>query len=126
MNPQASSTQLSLDFTPGLTERFSTLLECVRSAVYGNGRNLKGIAADMDMSSSDLSRKLANNPDDPRRFTVQDLESYVRVTGDTLPILYLAQKYCADPAVKQREALVALASMAPQLQALLKAAGVQA
>ena len=78
----------------------------------------------MDMSQSDLSRKLANNPDDPRRFSVLDLEHYVRVTGDTTPILYLAQKYCANPEMRHREALVALAGMAPQLQALLKAAGV--
>ena len=67
-----------------------------------------------------------SNPDDPRRFTLQDLEAYVKATGDTVPILYLAQKYCADSSMRQREALVALASMAPQLQALLKAAGVEA
>ena len=78
---------------------------------------------DMDMSQSDLSRKLANNPDDPRRFTLADLENYIQVTGDTTPILYLAQKYCADNEMKQREALSALTQMVPQIQALLKAAG---
>jgi hypothetical protein len=126
MNPTVSSTQLQLDFTPGLTERFPTALDCVRASVYGNARQLKAIAADMDLTSSDLSRKLACNPDDPRRFTLQDLEAYVKATGDTVPILYLAQKYCADSSMRQREALAALASMAPQLQALLKAAGVEA
>lgn len=123
MNPKHSTTQLSLDFTPGLTERHASVLECVRACVYSNAKPLKTIAMDMDMSQSDLSRKLANNPDDPRRFTVGDLESYVQVTGDITPILYLAQKYCADNEMKQREALAALANMAPQIQALLKAAG---
>lgn len=123
MNPKHSSSQLSLDFTPGLTERYSSVLECIRACAYGNAKPLKTIAMDMDMSQSDLSRKLANNPDDPRRFTVSDLESYVSVTGDTTPILYLAQKYCADNEFRQREALTALANMAPQIQALLKAAG---
>jgi len=123
MNPKHSTTQLSLDFTPGLTERHASVLECVRACVYSNAKPLKTIAMDMDMSQSDLSRKLANNPDDPRRFTVGDLEGYVQVTGDTTPILYLAQKYCADNEMKQREALAALANMAPQIQALLKAAG---
>lgn len=91
--------------------------------MYSNAKPLKTIAMNMDMSQSDLSRKLSNNPEDPRRFTVGDLESYVQVTGDTTPILYLAQKYCADTELKQREALAALANMAPQIQALLKAAG---
>jgi len=122
MNPKLSGSQLSLDFTPGLTERYGTVLECVRAAVYGNARPLKTIAGDMDMSQSDLSRKLANNPDDPRRFTVNDLEAYVQATGDTTPILYLAQKYCADGEARKREALSALANMAPLLQGLLKAA----
>ena len=125
MNPQHSSTsQLHLDFTPGLTERFATLHDCVRACVYTNAKPIKTIAADMDMSPSDLSRKLGNNPDDPRRLTVGDLEAYVQTTGDVTPVLYLAQKFCADSEMKQREALTALANMAPQIQALLKAAGV--
>jgi hypothetical protein len=126
MNPQVSSSQLSLDFTPGLTERFDNVLECVRAGAYANAKPLKSIAMDMDMSQSDLSRKLASNPDDPRRFTVLDLEAYVESTGDTTPILYLAQKFCCDSDLKKREALSALASLAPQLQALLKEAGIKA
>ena len=42
----------------------------------------------------------------------------------TTVIRYLAQKFCVDNDTKQREALAALAGLAPQLQALLKAAGV--
>jgi hypothetical protein len=121
MNPQVSGSQLSLDFTPGLTERYATVLECIRAAVYRNAKPLKTIAMDMDMSQSDLSRKLANNPDDPRRFTVNDLERFIQATGDTTPVLYLAQKYCMDNTLKQREALAALAGMVPQIQALLRA-----
>jgi hypothetical protein len=116
---------MSLDFMPGLTERYDTVLQCIRAQVYGNAKPLKSIAADMDMSQSELSRKLSTNPDDPRRFTVGDLESYVQATGDTTPVLYLAQKFCGTSDHRQREALSALAAMAPQLQALLKAAGVQ-
>ena len=48
------------------------------------------------------------------------------LSNDTTPILYLAQKYCVSTVVKRDQALNALASMAPQLQALLKAAGVSA
>lgn len=35
-------------------------------------------------------------------------------------------KFCADSDLKKREALSALASLAPQLQALLKEAGIKA
>jgi len=122
MSPQPATSQLSLDFQPGLTERYDTLLACVSAGAYNHAKPLKSIAMDMDMSPSDLSRKLADNPNDPRRFTVGDLEAYIRATGDTTPIIYLAQKFCVDSEFKRREALSALAQMAPQIQALLKAA----
>lgn len=121
----AATSQLMLDFQPGLAERYPTALDCVRTCVYASIKPLKSIAADMDMSQSDLSRKLSANPDDPRRFSLTDLETYIAATGDTTPILYLAQKYCVEDDQKQRAALSALASLAPQLAALLKAAGVE-
>ncbi|MGJ7497490.1 phage regulatory CII family protein [Variovorax sp. RT4R15] len=124
MNPVAANSQMTLDFRPGLAERYDTALECVKSCIYSNEKPLKTIAANMDISPSDLSRKLSGNPDDPRRFSISDLESYVQITGDTTPILYLAQKFCVGNDEKQRAALSALANLAPQLQALLKAAGV--
>ena len=124
MNPVAANRQMTLDFQPGLAERYPSALDCVKTCVYSSAKPLKTIASDMDMSQSDLSRKLANNPDDPRRFSLTDLETYIAATGDTTPVLYLAQKYCVADSEKQRVALTALASLAPQLQALLKAAGV--
>lgn len=126
MHPVAANRQMTLDFQPGLAERHASALECVKACVYSSAKPLKTIAADMDMSASDLSRKLANNPEDPRRFSLTDLETYIQASGDTTPILYLAQKYCVGEGEKQRAALSALASLAPQLQALLKAAGVPA
>lgn len=124
MHPVTAARQMTLDFQPGLAERHGSALECVKACVYSSAKPLKSIAADMDMSQSDLSRKLSNNPDDPRRFSLSDLETYITVTGDTTPVLYLAQKYCVGADEKQRVALSALANLAPQLQALLKAAGV--
>lgn len=124
MNPVAATSQMTLDFQPGLAERYVSALECVKTCVYSSAKPLKSIAADMDMSQSDLSRKLANNPDDPRRFSLTDLETYIAATNDTTPVLYLVQKYCVGDDAKQRAALTALANLAPQLQALLKAAGV--
>lgn len=121
-----STSQLTLDFTPGLAELYTTALQCVDAQIKSSGKPLKTIAADMDMSTSELSRKLSNNPEDPRNFTLNDLENYIKATGNTTPILYLAQKYCVDTETKKQQATNALNAMLPQVMALLKAAGAQA
>ncbi len=87
MNPVVSSShQMSIDFEPGLAERHQSALDCVRECAYTHKHPLKTLAADMDMSQSELSRKLAHNPDDPRRFTLDDLEKFLTATGDMTPI----------------------------------------
>ena len=117
-----SPTQLTIDFTPGLTERHACLLDCIRQGAYSHRNPLKTIAADMDMSQSELSRKLANNPDDPRRLSVGDLEKYIEATNDTTPIYWLIEKYLQDDTAKQKQAMAALAKAMPDLLALFKAA----
>lgn len=109
----------------GLPARFPTCLDCVRVCIHENGRYLQTIAKDMGISPSDLSRKLSNNPRDPRRFTLNDLEGYMQSTQDFTPVLYLVQKYIPELAAGDRAAAIcALRAAVPQLQALLKAAGV--
>jgi hypothetical protein len=118
--PVHATNQLTLDFQPGLSERHESLLACVRERAYSSRNPLKTIAADMDMSQSDLSRKLSGNPDDPRRLSVDDLERFVEATGDTTPILYLVEKYLADAEAKQRAAYQQLAKQLPDLLALIR------
>lgn len=115
-----SSSQLTLDFEPGLAERHDSLLSCIRQCAYTSRNPLKTIASDMDMSQSELSRKLSGNPDDPRRFSVDDLEAFVSKTKDVTPILYLVEKYLADEETKQRAANQQLAKMLPEVLALIK------
>ncbi len=124
MNPAIASTshQLTLDFMPGLAERHSSALECVRECVYTSRNPLKTVAADMDMSQSELSRKLSGNPDDSRRFTLDDLERFIQSTGDVTPIYYLIEKYLEDEKVKQQRAMSELLKLAPQLAALIQQA----
>lgn len=121
MNPVHSTSQLTLDFEPGLADRHESLLACVRQCAYGHRNPLKTIAADMDQSQSELSRKLSGSHDDPRRFSVDDLEKFVKATGDITPILYLVEKYLADEEAKQRAAHQQLAKMLPDVLALIKA-----
>ncbi len=118
----ATSTQMTLDFQPGITERFSSILDCVRQGAYTHRNPLKTIAADMDMSQSDLSRKLAGNVDDPRRLSVDDFEKYLHATGDMTPIYYLVEKYLVDDELSQRRAISQLAKQLPEILALIKSA----
>lgn len=90
------TTQLTLNFDKGMAESYASCREFVAARVHQQGRPQKAIAADMDYSPSDLSRKLAQNPDDSRRFTLDDLERYIETTKDTEPVLYLVEKYFAD------------------------------
>lgn len=115
-----ASSQLTLDFEPGLAERHDSLLACVRQCAYTHRNPLKTLAADMDQSQSDLSRKLAGNQEDPRRFSVDDLEKFIVASGDVTPVLYLVEKYLADEETKQRAAHQQLAKMLPDVLALIK------
>ncbi|TVO53833.1 phage regulatory CII family protein [Denitromonas halophila] len=117
--------QMSIDFEPGLAERYDRAMDCVRASVYSNDKPLKAIASDMDISQSELSRKLAENPNDTRHFSVDDLERYMDATGDTRPVQYLAEKYLADKSMRQQAALHELAKRLPDLVALMKSAGVK-
>jgi hypothetical protein len=85
---------------------------------------MKAIAADMDISSSDLGRKLAPADGDPRRLSVDDLVRLIEATGDLSPIYWLIEKFAIDEQAKQRRAQVELAKLLPGLIALAKQAGV--
>ncbi|WP_429498922.1 phage regulatory CII family protein [Robbsia andropogonis] len=115
----SAATQLTLNFEPGLNERHAKLLDVIRSGAYTNRKPLKTIAADMDMSSSTLSRKLNSDPDDPRKFSVDDLECYINATGDVQPIYWLIEKYLQDEEQKQNRALRQLAERLPDVLALI-------
>jgi hypothetical protein len=117
--------QHTLNFDPGLSERWKSLKACVRERVYGNRKPLKAIAAEMDLSESDLSRKLSENPDDPRKLSCDDFEAYIKATGDTTPILYLVEKYAVNEHAKVAYAAAELARQLPDLIALARQLGVK-
>lgn len=118
--------QHTLNFDPGLSERWRSLKACVRERVYAHIKPLKTIAADMDLSESELSRKLADNPNDPRNLSCDDLEAYIAKTQDVTPILYLVEKYAVNPDVKRAYAAAELARALPEILALAKALNVKA
>lgn len=99
--------QLTLNFDAGLAEAYETCREYVAYRVHHQGKMMKAIAADMDLSPSDLTRKLAQSPNDSRRLTLDDLERYISVTKDVEPIKYLIEKYLADTKDEKIKALEA-------------------
>lgn len=106
--------QLTLEFETGITERFSSCLECVTAGVYQRG--LKRIAGDLDKAPGNLSRELAGDSD--RHFSLQAFERYLQVTGDKTPLYYLLARYLGDQAaaegatLKRIEALLSEATNA--------------
>lgn len=102
-----SPSQLTLNFEPGLVERYGSLRDCIATGVYQRG--LKRVAIDLDQAPSNLSVQLSDDPS--RRFSVDSLETYIEKTGDKTPVLYLVERFLApeleNKGIKQVEALKA-------------------
>ncbi|MDR0771472.1 MAG: hypothetical protein LBE75_09840 [Burkholderiales bacterium] len=116
----AESTQLTLDFTPGLTLRHRSLRECVSASVYGCHRGLSSVAADLDMSPSELTKRLNPDGSEPRPLRVDDLEAILTATGDFTPIFWLAEKYLRSDEARRSSAINQLSQMLPMIGKLLK------
>jgi hypothetical protein len=118
--------QVEINFESGLTEQFPEFKDVVRASVYSCGRQFKAVAADLDMSSAELSRKLADNPNDPVNFPLQLLPALILSTGDKRPVYWLVETFLEDQDAKRSRAVAQLSDMLPQLQALLKSVGATA
>lgn len=112
--------QFQLDFEGGLTDRFPHFRDCVKSSVYSCGRQLKAIASDLDMSPSELSRKLADNPNDPVHFPLIRLPELIASTGDLSPVYWLVERFCDSPDLKKRKSIERLARLLPEIERLVK------
>lgn len=115
--------QLTLNFEPALPERFGSLREFVAHRSTVVHKHLKVQAADMDMAPSTLSRKLHPGDGDTQRFNLDDLEAWLKSTGDAASVIeYLVAKYLDSEtdrkarAVHKAEQL--LAELGPVLAAL--------
>lgn len=97
--------QLAIDFNPDITRAYGSCVEYVQARVHRQPVSQKAIAADLDLSPSHLSRKLSRNPNDSMRFTLDDLEKFIEVTGDIEPIKYLVAKYMVKAELSEIEQL---------------------
>ena len=110
--------QVELDFEGGLVDRHPNFIDCVRASVYGCGRQFKAIAADLDMSPSALSQKLADQTDN--NFALRRLPELIEATGNLDPIYWLIEKFCDSPEEKRRRAIEMLAQLGPRIEKLIK------
>lgn len=117
--------QLEIDFEPGLTERYPEFIDCVKASVYGCRKQLKTIAADLDMSPSELSRKLAENPNDTVHFPLKRFADLLASTEDLTPLYWLIERFVEQPEAKRQRALAALAEFSRALPHLLRNAGIE-
>ncbi len=114
--------QLSLDIDPGILEQFPDFRDAVRASVYSCGRAFKAVAADLDMSVSELSRKLSDNPNDPVHFPYHRLPDLIRATGDVRPVHWLIAAFMESQETKKNRAIDQLSALLPQIHSALKAA----
>lgn len=110
---------MTLDFTPGLAERYRNLRECVATGIYQRG--LSSVAIDLNESPGNLGNQLSD--DSQRKFGIDDLETYIEKRRDFTPIYYLIDKFLADKSHKKDAALAQLAPVMQQLLPLMKQAG---
>lgn len=116
--------QTSFDFTPGLTVQFRYLREVFCAVVYNSRGGLKAVAADCDLSPSELSRMLNRDQDDPSNLDVDVAMKIVASTGDTRPIQWQIEKFLHDPEERKATAAMQLAQILPAIVELAKQAGV--
>ncbi|MEX3628114.1 MAG: hypothetical protein VB138_00250 [Burkholderia sp.] len=119
-NINAGAGQLTLDFEPGLIERYRNVRECVAQGVYQRG--LKRIAVDLDQAPGNLSAQLAD--DTQRHFSLDSFERYLDVSGDMTPLYYLCEKFLGDRRNTKQAALEQIQALGPELLDLLKKAGI--
>ena len=107
--------QLEIDFTSPK----ETLKDCIRRTVYGSGRQLKYIAAELDMSPAELSRKLADNPNDVVHFPADRLPDLIRATNSLDIIYWLINEFLRDKEREREQALNQLLDMIPRIKPLI-------
>lgn len=115
--------QVEIDFIGGLVDQFPEFNDVVRASIYSCGKPFKSVAADLDYSVSELSRRLSENPNDSiGAFPLKKLPDLIRSTSDKRPIYWLIEYFLEDKSAKRQRAMDELTGLLPQIAQLLKTA----
>ena len=121
--------QLTLELRPGLTRRHKTLRAVTQWSVLNHRGGPAAIAGAVDMSPSELGRKLTGKPTDPH--STLDIDDWVIAAeelakeGDLTPIYWLIEKFLPSDEQRRQAALDHLVATLPDILESLGAAGVQ-
>ncbi len=113
--------QIEIDFDAGLTQTYPEIMQVINAVVRNCGRPLKAVAADLDRSSSDLSRWLSHSPDDPRHLPVVALPALIDACGDRGKdiVHWLIERHLEDPQTRKDRARDVIAELGPLLIAAM-------
>lgn len=115
-----ASDQMTLDFEPGVRQRFPTLRQCVHYIVLQDPRGIKQVAADCDLSESELSRRLAKRKKGhPRSCDVDLMVAIMRSTGNNLPLQWLLAEFVPSDEMRKAAAVQRLERLLPDLMTTL-------
>lgn len=117
--PASPSTQLTLDFEPGLLDRHRSLRDCVATSIYRRG--LSTVAIELNESPGNLTNQLSD--ESTRKFGVDELEAFLDKSKDYTAIYYLVEKFLRKPEAEHDAALAQLGPLLAQLAPMLKKAG---
>lgn len=118
--PSIAPSQMTLSFEPALPDRFPTLRQFVAHRAAVTQKSLKSQAADLDMAPSTLTRKLNPADGDTQRLNVDDLEDWIKSTGEAAAVIeYLAAKFMDTPEARRARLLSKLEGIVPELLASL-------
>lgn len=114
--------QFTLDFEPGLLERFPRWRDTFIHIVYSGRTGLNGAAGACDVSPTDLTKRLSGEyPDRPLR--IEDIESILEEKKDWTPVYWLLERFLQDPDAKKHAALARIPGLVAALEATLAQAG---
>lgn len=119
-----ATNQLTFELQPGLLQRFASLRDCVQHTVLNDPRGMKAVAADCDLSLSELSRRLNPSEGEPRSCDVNLMVKVMESTNDYSPIHWLMAKFLRDSEARKSAAVEQLAQFMPVIATLLADAGV--
>lgn len=119
-----AANQLTLELQPDLLQRFSTLRQCVHHTALNYPRGMKNLAADLDLSESELSRRLSPSENDNRSCDVNLMVQIMDLTQDYTPLHWLMARFLRDPDARKQAAVEQLAQLMPAIATLLADAGV--
>lgn len=114
--------QYTLDFQPGITERFPRWRDTFIHIVYSGRTGLNGAAAACDLSPTDLTKRLSGEHAD-RPLRIEDMEAILDEKQDFTPVFWAIERFLKAPDAKKQEALARIPGLVAALEATLMQAG---